>query len=82
MLPKVGPRNGHSNNVVFSHKSKTFGYITTILQPLAFMWRRIVVTAREMRKQLPILIAENGGNGFLHKVGMYLQNMSHIPGRR
>jgi hypothetical protein len=79
MLPKVGQKNGHSNIAVFSHKNKTFGYITTIFQPLTFMWRRTVVTANEIRKRLPIFNAENGGNGFLHNVGTYLQKASPHP---
>jgi len=40
------------------------------------MWRRTVVTANEIGKQLPIFNAENGGNGFLHNVGTYVQNAS------
>jgi hypothetical protein len=78
-VAKSWPKNGHSNIAVFSHKNKTFGYITTIFQPLTFMWRRTVVTANEIRKWLPIFNNENGGNGFLHNVGTYLQKASPHP---
>jgi hypothetical protein len=78
-VAKSGPKHKHPSIAVFLHKYKTFGYITTIFQPFTFMWRRIEVTANQFRKQLPIINVENGGSGFLQKVGTYQENASPHP---
>ena len=66
MFPKVGQKRG-LQHCCFSRKNKTFRYTTMIFQ--LFIFLRILVTANEFRKPLPIFNAENGGNRFLQKVG-------------